>query len=131
MRGLLLRWRVMGNGPGAGRASLPAALGAPLPVQLLDPGKLHGGQVAVDGPDVRFELPDCPGAWDDAMHPRLGQQPAECRLGQRLAVALQEPELLDAPEPQLEPIAGRPAPLLLGRDRLARPELAAQQAARQ
>ena len=61
----------------------------------------------------------------------LRQQPAAGRLGQRLAVALQEPELLDALEPQLEPVAGRAAPLLLGRDRLAGPELAAQQAARQ
>src|SRR4051794_9937057 len=51
---------------------LPAALGAPLLVELLDPGKLPGGQVAVDGPDVRLQLLDGPSARDDAMHARLG-----------------------------------------------------------
>src|SRR5688572_8719075 len=75
---------------------LPAALGPPLLVELLDSRQLIVGQVAIDGPDVRLKLFDGPGTGDDAVDARLGQQPAQSRLGHVLAVPLQEPKLLDA-----------------------------------
>src|SRR5262245_60266269 len=101
-----------------GRVRLPATVGPPLLVQRLDAVELRLVPVAVDRADVRFELVERPGAGDDAVDAGLGQQPAQRGLGQRLPVALQEAELLDALEPELEPVAGRSAPLLLGRDRL-------------
>src|SRR5687768_12704875 len=56
---------------------LPAALGAPVLVERLDPGKLVGGQIGVDGGDVRLQLLDGAGAGNHAVDARLGQQPAQ------------------------------------------------------
>src|SRR5690242_10504907 len=100
-------------------------------MQRLNPGQLLVREVAVHGPDVRLKLLHGAGAGDDTVDAGLGQQPAEGSLGHVLALALQEPELLDPLKPKLEAIAGRAAPLLLGRDRLAGLELAAQEAPRQ
>src|SRR6266540_1148162 len=85
-------------GTSLGVRRLPAALAAPLLVELADAGKLLGGEVAVDGADVVLELLDGAGARDDAVDARLLQEPAQRRLSQRLPLADQESELLDALE---------------------------------
>ncbi len=113
-------------------ARLPAALGAPGLVQLLRPA--HSSS-AVRSPSI---APTFASSCSTVRAPGMTQWTPGWASSQRSAawasvwpVALQEAELLDALEPQLEPVAGRAAPLLLRRDRLAGRELAAQQAARQ
>src|SRR5262245_54586805 len=135
MRDGLLRWRarvrVSRKMMQGSQFWLPATVGAPFLVKRLDPRQLLGGQVAVDRLDVGLELLDRAGAGNDAVHPGLGQQPAQRCLSERLPASLQEPELFDPLEPQLEAVTGWAAPLLVGWDRLAGHELAGQQAARQ
>src|ERR1700704_4162398 len=97
-------------------------------MQLLHLVKFFRGKVGVSGGEVRFQLCNRTCAWNGAVHCRIGQHEAHRGLTQRLAWALEEPELLDPREAQLELISLRPAPLLLGWNGYARFELAGEQA---
>src|SRR5688500_1296472 len=110
---------------------LPLALAVPLGLEVFDAGELVRGEGAIGGSSVGCRLFDSARAGGGAVDAGVGDHEAQRRLAQRLPWALEEAELLDARQAELQLVAARPAPLLVGRQRLSRGELSGQQATRQ